>query len=79
MDNVSIRKKIKGVSLLKCRNVGSFPYDIVPTLDNDTFAIINTQPSNMHGEHWIMIAKFPHEFCFADFLGRKMYRIPKQH
>ena len=35
---------------------GSFPSDYVPTLDNDTFAFVNTQPVNMQGEQWIMIA-----------------------
>ena len=41
--------------------------------DNDTFAFINTQPSNMQGEHWIMIAIFQLELCFTDSLGRKGY------
>ena len=27
------------------------PPDYVPTHDNDTFAVTNTQPSNMQGEH----------------------------
>ena len=61
------------------RYLGSTPLDYVPTLDNDTFAIINTQPSNMQGEHWIMIANFRHELCFADSLGRKGYSFLKQH
>ena len=49
------------------------PSDYVPTLPNDTFAIINTPPSNMQGEHWIMIANFRHELYFADSLGRRGY------
>ena len=36
---------------------GSFPSDFVPTLDNDTYAIIITQHGNMQGEHWILIRK----------------------
>ena len=31
-------------------------------IDNDTFAVINTQPSNMQGELWIMIANFRQDF-----------------
>ena len=58
--------------------MGSFPSDYVPTLDNDTFAIINTQPSNMQGEHWIMIANSRQKLYFADSLGRKKYSILKQ-
>ena len=65
--------------LLKFRYLGSFPSDYVPTLDNDTFAIINTQPSNMLGERWIMIANSRHDLYFADFLGRKGYSFLKQH
>ena len=33
----------------------------------------------MQGEHCIMIAKFCHEKCFADSLGRKQFRFLKQH
>ena len=43
------------------------------------FAIINTQPSNMQGEHWIMIANFRQELYFADSLGCKGYTFLKQH
>ena len=49
--------------------MGSFPSNFVPNLPNDTFAIINTQPSNTPGEHWTMIAKFHHELCFANSYG----------
>ena len=63
--------------MLKYRYRGSFPSDYVPTLDNDTFAIINTQPSNMQGEHWIMIANCRQILYFADSLGRKEYSFPK--
>ena len=53
---------------LKYRYRGSFPSEYVPTLDNDNFAIINTQPSNMQGEQWKLSAKFRHEMYFADSL-----------
>ena len=55
-ENVSPQQRLNCIPLLKYRNLGSFPSDYVPILDNDTFPIINTQPSNMQGEHWIMIA-----------------------
>ena len=48
-------------------------------LDTDTFAFINTQPSNMQGEHWIMIANFRHGLYYADSLGCKGYSFLKQH
>ena len=79
MDKVSVQKKIKRIPLLKCRYRGSFPFDFVPTLGNDTFAIINTQPSNMQSEHWKMIANSCQKLYFADSLGRKKYSFFKQH
>ena len=69
MDNFALQQIINLILLLKFRYLGSLPSDHVPTLDNDTFAIFNTQPSNMQGEHLIMIANFRHEFYFADSLG----------
>ena len=79
MDNFALQKIINRIPLLKFRCLGSFPSDLIPTLDNDTFTIINTQPSNMQGEHWIMIANFRHELYFADYLGCKVYSFLKQH
>ena len=71
MDELALQQIINRIPLLKLRYLGSFPSDYVPTLDNDTFANINTQPSNMQGEHWIMIAKFQHELYFAVSLDVK--------
>ena len=79
MDNFALQQIIIRIPLLKSRYLGSFPSDYVPTLDNDTFAIINTQPSNMQGEHWIMIANFRHELYFEDSLGCNGYNFFKQH
>ena len=79
MVNVSLQRVFNRIPLLKYRYRGSFPSDYVPTLDNDTFAIINTQPSNMQGEHWILIAKSRHKLYFADSLGRKKYSFLKQN
>ena len=79
MDNFALQQIINRIPLLKFWYLGSFPSDYVPTLDNDLFAIINTQPSNMQGEHWIMNAKFRHDLYFADSLGREGYSFLKQH
>ena len=75
MDNVALRQITNRIPLLKYRYIGSFPCDYVPTLPNDTFAIINTQPSNVQGEHWIMIGKLRHQLNLADSLGRKDYNF----
>ena len=79
MDNFALQQVVNRVPLLKFGYFGSFPSDYIPTLDIDTFAIINTQPSNMLGEHWIMIANFQHELYFADSLGCKGYSFLEQH
>ena len=79
MDNFALRQIINRIPVLKFRYLGSIPSDYVPTLGNDTFAILNTQASNMQGEHWIMVAIFRHEVFFADSLGRKKYSFLKQH
>ena len=73
MENFALQQIINHILLLKFRYLGSFPTDYVPTLDNDTFAIINTQPSNMQGEYWNMNANFRHELYFSDSLGCKGY------
>ena len=78
MDNFALQQIINRIPLLKFRYLGSLPSDYVPTLDNDTFAIINTQPSNMQGEHWIMIANSRQKLYFEDSLGRKKYSFLKQ-
>ena len=73
MNNFALQQIINRIPLLKFRYLGSFHSDYVPTLDNDTFAIINTQPSIMQGEHWIKIANLRHELFFAVSLGCKGY------
>ena len=75
MDNFALQQNINRLLLLIFRYRGSFPSDYVPTLDNDAFAIINTQPSNMQDEHWIMIGKLRHELYFSDSLGCKKYSV----
>ena len=61
MDIFALQQIVNRIHLLKRRHLGSFPSDYVPTIDNETFAIIKTQPSKMQGEHWTMIANFRHD------------------
>ena len=60
MDKTSLHQKINRIPPLKYRYLGSLPPHYVPTIKNDTFAIINTQPSNMQGKHWVFVAKCRH-------------------
>ena len=78
MDNISLLEIINRIPLLRYRYRGSFSSDYVPTLDNDPFAIINTQPSNKQGAHWIMIANSRQILLFADSLDLKKYSFFKQ-
>ena len=78
MENVSVQQIINLIPLLKYRYRGPFPSDYVPTLDHDTFAIINTQPSNFQVGRWIKIANSRQKLFFADSLGRKKYSFLKQ-
>ena len=78
MDNDSLQQIINRIPLFKYRHHGSFPSDYVSTLDNDTFAIINTQPRDMQGEHWTMIANSRQKLYFADSLGCKRCNFHKQ-
>ena len=79
MDNVALRQTLNRNPLFKCLFIDSFPCDYVPTLPNDTFTIINTHPSNIQGEHWIMIAKLRHQLNFADSLARKGHNFLRKN
>ena len=76
--NVSLQQTFNGIPLRKSRYRGSFPSDNNPTPDKDTFAIVITQPSNIKGEHWIMIASSLQILFFADSLGRKKHSLLEQ-
>ena len=78
MENVSLQQTINHIALLSCRYCDSFPTDCVPTLDNDTFAIVNTQPRNMPGEHWMMVANSRQILFFVNSIGRKKYSFLEQ-
>ena len=78
MDIVSLQQIINRIPLLKYRYRGFFPSDYLPTLDNDTFAIIFTEPSNLQSEICIMIAKLCQRLYFVDSLAREKYSFLKQ-
>ena len=51
----SLLQIIERFSELRFKYMGSYPSDIVPQLSKYTLAILNSDPSNDRGEHWIMI------------------------
>ena len=78
MDNFPLQKKFIRITLRKYRYFGSFPSVYVPTLDNEPFTIINTQPSIMQGELLIKIANSCLKLYFADSLCRPSF-LKQQH
>ena len=50
MDKIAPRQKVSRFPLLKYDYIGSFPCNLVPNLSNNTFIIINTQPTSLLGE-----------------------------
>ena len=78
LDNFSLQQKISRIPLLKYRYRVSFPSHYVATLDTDTFAILNTQPSNKQGEYWIKNANSRSILYFAQSLGHKKYSFLRQ-
>ena len=78
LGNLSLQQLINRNSLLKYPYRGSFPSDYIPSLGNDTFASINTQPSNKQDGHWIMITSSRHKIYLADSLSRPSFQLFKQ-
>ena len=76
MDNISLLQIIERIPELRFKYMGSYPSDTVPQLTKNSFAIINSTPSNDRGEHWVMIARMNKSYYFADFLGRKRSTYP---
>ena len=70
---ISVQQTTNRILHFKYRYRGSFPSDFVPTLDDDTSAILN-----MQGEHWTINANYRQLLYFADFLGREKYTFFKQ-
>ena len=78
MENDHLRQIFNGIPLLKYRYFGSFLCNYTLILPIETFAIINTQPSNIPGEHWIMIANSHHNLSSANSLSRPSF-LKQQH
>ena len=71
MDNFSLLQINERNPELRFKYMGSSPADTVPQLTKNSFAIINSAPSNERGEHWIMIARLDKNYYFADSLRKK--------
>ena len=71
MDTFSFLQIIERIPELRFKYMGSYPSDTVPQLTKDSFAIINSAPSNDRGEHWIMIA-----LLLCKFFGKKEINLP---
>ena len=75
-DNFSFLQINERIPELRFKYMGSYPSDTVPQLTKYFFAIINSDPSDGRGEHWIMIARLDKSYFFADSLGRRRSTYP---
>ena len=76
MDNKSLTQIINNISILKHKYLGAYAANQVPFFVQNSFAIINTDPSYLEGSHWILLAKNNGKMYYADSLGQDllMYR-----
>ena len=77
-DIVSLQQIFNRMPLLKYRYRDLFRFGHVPTNNDDIFALINQQTSNLQPGHWIMTANSRHIIYFEQFFGRKNYSLLKQ-
>ena len=66
------------IHLLEYRCFEVIPYDFVPPHDTDFFALHNTHPGKLQGEHWMVHRKF-YKMYSADSLGQNRYHFFKPH
>ena len=75
MEKVALQQTISPIFLLEFRFLGLFPSFYVPAPSKETIAIVNTQPSKIQGENWILIANSCNNLFFADSLGGEKYNF----
>lgn len=65
-----------GKKLFKKRFRGVFSSDKIPILKKNEYIIINNEPSNKSGEHWLLAIKTNNNKIFLyDSFGRAHYKI----
>ena len=67
MNTLDINNKLKHVNGF----LGAFPYDELPKTRKMFYSmIINTEPSNEAGDHWLALVFRDKQFWFLDSFGR---------
>ena len=84
MDNKSLADIIAKIPSLKYKFLGSYPANQYPNLVQNSFLIINTDPQESVGAHWIMLANKNGRMYYGDSLGEPLdtyqhIRKPKQN
>ena len=67
-DNFQLDKV--GKQLFGNKYIGTFSSDNIPTMRQGQYCIVNTDPSNMPGEHWVGLARMSKKILFYDSFGR---------
>ena len=70
VDNLQLTDMINKDPLLKFKFRGCFPRDTFPNLLQKEFVIVNTDPSDQPGEHWLLIASRGDTILLYDSFGR---------
>ena len=69
MDNKSLEQIIKNIPILRYKYQGSFPANQIPPIPTNTFVIVNIDPINLEGSHWIMLANKNGGIYYGDSMG----------
>lgn len=81
MNTIQLNKILKIDKKTKNKFIGTFPIDLLPkNIKYPSCMIINNQPSNQEGEHWVAVYFNKNKTCdFFDSFGNspKFYKINK--
>lgn len=70
VDNIQLTDLINKDPLLKFKFRGCYSSDTFPNLSGNEFVIVNTDPYDQPGEHWLLIASKQDTILLYDSFGR---------
>ena len=79
MDEQALSIMIAKMPRLQKYYEGVYAADNFPKFNNakrNCFVIINTDPSNQPGQHWVVLASYFGKIIFADSYGKDMWKYP---
>ena len=70
VDNIKLADLINKDPLLKFKFRGCYSCDTIPILSGNQFVIVNTDPFDQPGEHWLLVASKQDTILLYDSFGR---------